>query len=174
VDQPTRRVTAERTGRCARHGIHDDTVCCLPANLDVIAALDAAQDVLVDDARRQVAEIGAAKAEELPEGYDPTAHRCPLCCPPDQHRTVEAPYWLLDSALMPAHWRFVYHVIFDVKGAEPTVQERADAARLYAQVYGERALARAIREAKQVPMPHPKRWHPMWDGILLKLHKAAA
>lgn len=100
---------------------------------------------------------------------------CPLCCPLTGHTTTAVPRWLGDSALSPAHWRFVWHVI----GGSPLEfpggpRERLDGARLYQHVYGDTALARAIREAQGLPVLHGRRWDPMWDRLLDQLHRAAA
>jgi len=105
----------------------------------------------------------------------PAVMVCPLCCPPTGHATAEAPYWLGDSPTMPAHVRFQFHVV----AASPLApamsrQEKIDAARLYALVYGDRALARAILEARRLPVPHGHRWDPLWDRLLGDLHQAVA
>lgn len=98
---------------------------------------------------------------------------CPLCCPVAGHSTSESPYWLSDSTTMPAHWRFTFNVL-SASAFAPAAgrQEKLDAARLYAQVYGDRALARAILEAKALPVPHGHRWDSLWDRVLADLHQA--
>lgn len=103
---------------------------------------------------------------------------CPLCC--TGHTTVEAPNWLGESGTMPAHWRFVFSVIdplpYDGREAPPALRhEKLDAARLYALVYGDRALVRAIREARGLPRRHGQApWDSLWDAIDRLAHKLVA
>lgn len=102
-------------------------------------------------------------------------HPCPLCCPVEGHTTAEAPYWLGDAGFLPAPWRFVYHVILPIGGRDhPPQREAVDCARLFAQVYGDRVLSRAIGEARRVPLLHGQRWNPVWDAVDAELHRAVS
>ncbi len=53
------------------------------------------------------------------------------------------------------------------------LNEKIDAARLFAHVYGDRELARAIRNAHTLPVPHGVKFDPIWDRIFDELHKRA-
>lgn len=105
---------------------------------------------------------------------------CPLCCP-GPHTTAERPHWLGDHGTLPAHWVFVFRVIDPlpyeggIEGPPRTRHEKIDAARLYAIVYGDRALIRAIREARGLPRRHGQApWDPLWDAIDAQAHLQAA
>ena len=111
------------------------------------------------------------------DGADSTPRLCPVCCSRSGHSTAEIPYWLDASSTMPANWRFVHAFLVPLTDPGPSRAEKLDGARLYAGVYGDRALARAILEGRRArdrrELPHGMVWDAVWDRILAELGQAA-
>ena len=87
-------------------------------------------------------------------------HDCPRCQIPVE--LTDVPGWMR-HATIPPEWRLIYAFLTPHSATyEPTRDEKIEACRWYAEVYGDRALVHAIQTARGCPRPHRA---PPWDGL---------